>query len=325
VKVAQTEADSSNDCPLSSGPDSRRMPSNPSGPVSKSKNNGGKRASRQLSAGRPPTVSKPQASLSSQKTRQLINEHHQLNKQITKAELDGDRAAADELRKRIERLGGLKLYQLASLEGQSKERGGDSSVVLMQWLQPIIGSVKRSGTKLRLLEVGALSTKNACSNAGIFEIQRIDLHSQGEGILQQDFMERPIPNGDADQVDIISLSLVLNFVPSPVGRGDMLRRTCQFLDTCARAESEEQLRHTFPALFMVLPAPCITNSRYMSEERITCLMASLGYIMLHFKQTAKLVYYLWQLRDEPSPEDQDFAKKQVNPGPARNNFCVVLR
>ena len=72
-----------------------------------------------------------------------------------------------------------------------------------------------------MLEVGALSTSNACSRSGLFEIERIDLNSQAEGITQQDFMERPLPKDSSEQFEIISLSLVLNYVPDAIGkRGD---------------------------------------------------------------------------------------------------------
>lgn len=277
-----------------------------------------------IANGRPPLAAKPQASLSAEKTRQLIRTHHQLNKDLVKAEASGVEAEADELKKRIADLGGLKSYQLASTQGQANDRGGDSSSVLMEWLKPVIGSMQAQKPKLRMLEIGALSTKNACSTAGLFDMERIDLYSQADGIIQQDFMERPIPTYEKDQFDIISLSLVLNFVPSAEGRGEMLKHTCRFLDTRAPRTFSDELQAHYPALFLVLPAPCITNSRYMNEERLSCIMASLGYIMLHFKQTAKLVYYLWQLRDKPVPDEQAFPKKEVNPGAGRNNFSVVM-
>lgn len=116
-----------------------------------------------------------------------------------------------------------------------------------------------------MLEIGSLSTKNACSTSGLFEIERIDLFSEDDAILQQDFMERPLPKFEKDQFDIISLSLVLNFLPTAVDRGDMLKRTCQFLDTRAPRTMPEKLKENFPALFMVVPASCITKSRYMNE------------------------------------------------------------
>jgi 25S rRNA (adenine2142-N1)-methyltransferase len=185
--------------------------------------------------------------------------------------------------------------------------------------------------KLKLLEVGALSTSNACSKSGHFDVQRIDLNSQGDGILQQDFMERPLPKSAAEQFDIISLSLVLNYVPDAPGRGEMLKRTCQFLDTRHRIDRDAAVQAVFPALFLVLPAPCITNSRYMDEGRLGEIMGSLGYVLLQRKQTAKLVYYLWQLKSLPSEartktktKTRKFPKKEVNPGAGRNNFSVIV-
>jgi len=187
----------------------------------------------------------------------------------------------------------------------------------------------KAESKLKLLEVGALSTSNACSKSGHFDVQRIDLNSQGDGILQQDFMERPLPKSAAEQFDIISLSLVLNYVPDAPGRGEMLKRTCQFLDTRHRIDRDAAVQAVFPALFLVLPAPCITNSRYMDEGRLGEIMGSLGYVLLQRKQTAKLVYYLWQLKSLPSEgrmktKTRKFPKKEVNPGAGRNNFSVIV-
>jgi len=277
-----------------------------------------------ISVGRPPLAKKPQSALSAAATRNFIRTHHQLSKELAKAESQGKEAEASELRKLISDLGGLKSYQAASIIGQSNERGGDSSVVLMEWLEPLAAERSKLPAKLRLLEVGALSTKNACAKSGLFDIERIDLFSETKGIVQQDFMERPIPSHGRDRFDIISLSLVLNFVPDAIGRGEMLKHTCKFLDTHA-PRSFAELQDKVPALFLVLPAPCIWNSRFLSEERLTCLMASLGYVLLQLKLTTKLMYTLWLLRDEPVPEDQDFPKKQINPGGGKNNFSIILK
>lgn len=143
--------------------------------------------------------------------------------------------------------------------------------------------------------------------------------------MQQDFMQRPVPTKSSDQFDIISLSLVLNFVPDASGRGEMLRQTTRFLDSKAPAEMNKQMQGFYPALFLVLPAPCLMNSRYVNEERLTLMMASLGYVLLERKLTSKLVYYLWQCRDAPIPEEQGFGKREINPGGGRNNFSIVLR
>lgn len=279
--------------------------------------------SKSLSSGRPPTAAKTTASLSKRVTQTLIRSHHQLQKKLRKAEADGDASKVRSLEQEIRDLGGLQSYQQASIQGQSNERGGDSSRVLLDWLGHLKPSFESLPTKLRMLEVGALSTQNACSTSGLFDIERIDLHSQSKGILQQDFMERSLPLRNKDKFDIISLSLVLNFVPTPEGRGAMLKRTRHFLDLEATRSWPDVLKKSFPALFLVLPAACIVNSRYTTEERFTQLMNSLGYAVMKRRQTAKLIYYLWTLQDSPIDAHR-FPKTEVNPGRNRNNFSIVL-
>lgn len=280
---------------------------------------------RTLKSGRPPTARLKTTSLSKKHTSKTIRSYHQLNKALAAAEKAHDDDLADDLRSQIARLGGLDFYQKASIQGQAVDRGGDSSVVLMDWLGDLNLSTGGGGERrLRLLEVGALSIKNACSKCGVFDITRIDLNSQSEGILKQDFMERPLPISATEKFDMISLSLVLNFVPSPIGRGEMLRRTRAFLANQSAADNEvrgEDL--VFPCLFLVLPAACTTNSRFLNDELLCQIMASLGYALRQRKQTAKLVYYLWVLRDQ-GEERALFGKREVNPGLRRNNFCVVL-
>lgn len=188
----------------------------------------------------------------------------------------------------------------------------------MSWLKPHVPALKALAKPFRMLEVGALSTKNACSTSKLFKIERIDLHAQSPGITQQDFMQRPLPINEEEKFDMISLSLVLNFVPDTKGRGEMLRRTTQFL---RRSPTMKELAAT---LFLVLPAPCIENARYCTEERITLIMASLGYCLLQRKQTAKLVYYLWQWREAGVVTEQKFTKQMLRDKGGMNNFCIEL-
>ena len=165
-----------------------------------------KRAKRSLTAGRPPTLQKPK-SISRKATRTLINNIHTLEKRKQKAIEKGDKAEETAIEAEIAALGGIEQYQQASLQGQRTDRGGDSSRVLVEWLKPIQPFRKPGTQRLRMLEVGALSTSNACSKSEYFDIERIDLNSQGEGILQQDFMKRPLPKNHREKFDIISLSL----------------------------------------------------------------------------------------------------------------------
>lgn len=256
-------------------------------------------------------------------TRTLIRSHHRLHKALAEAVKNGDAKTAASIRQQIEDKGGLKSYQQASIQGQSGDRGGDTSKLLMEWLPKDLCKTASSEKKLRMLEIGALSVDNVCSKSGMFDVTRIDLNSQGPGIEQQDFMERPLPASDAQRFDILSLSLVLNYVPDAVGRGAMLRRTCQFLLPTPSQTLDEEQAQFFPSLFLVLPAPCVENSRYLDEPLLTEIMNSLGYVLVKRKLTAKLIYQLWRFTAVAS-ENKRFAKHEVKAGRTRNNFCIVL-
>ena len=275
-----------------------------------------------LSHGRPPAVRKPKASLSPKATRDLIQSHHRLHKALANATRQGDEQTASAIRQQIEEKGGLKSYQQASIQGQSSDRGGDTSRILLDWLPKDLPK----GRTIRMLEVGALSVNNACSKSDFFDVTRIDLNSQAAGIEQQDFMERPIPETNADKFDIISLSLVLNYVPEAPGRGEMLRRTCQFvraLPVLGFGESETAAEY-FPSLFLVLPAPCVINSRYLDETLLNQIMVTLGYVMVKKKLSTKLIYFLWRYQSKGSEKRHRFRKDEVAPGRTRNNFCIIL-
>jgi len=178
---------------------------------------------------------------------------------------------------------------------------------------------------LRILEVGALSIDNAISKYKSADVTRIDLNSQQKGIEKQDFMERPLPSindelGHGGRFDILSLSLVLNFVPSAIGRGEMLKRVGSFLDL--REEDKGNGDGKRPWLFLVLPVACVENSRYMDQARLGEIMESLGYKLVERKLTAKLIYDLWECHGITA--NKDFKKKEVRPGGSRNNFAIVL-
>ena len=69
-----------------------------------------------------------------------------------------------------------------------------------------------------LLEVGALKPDNYTSCQAWVDVTPIDLHSQHPSILEQDFLLLD-PEEYREKWDVISLSLVLNFVPDAKDRG----------------------------------------------------------------------------------------------------------
>lgn len=273
-----------------------------------------------LSHTRPPTARAKTASLSSKATQNLIRSHHRLLKSRAQALQAGDQALVDKVDAQIRENGGLESYQLASKLGQSSARGGDSSKVLVDWINPKLSLLKDTPFRLRVLEIGALSTKNACSMKQSLNVTRIDLNSQGPGILKQDFMERPLPRNDDDRFHLISLSLVLNYVPNAEGRGEMLKRCVTFLTNKLPSGCPISFA---PSLFLVLPLPCVNNSRYLTESRLQEILSSMGFILTQSKQTSKLIFQLWEHRQEYKP--RPFKKEILNDGKTRNNFAIVVR
>lgn len=262
--------------------------------------------------------------MSSKQSRTIIRKHHVLQKELQKAVAKGDAEAASSIQRSIEENGGLKVYQAASKQGQAKSRGGDSSKVLVDWLKElkVIASIQDAPkSPFRLLEVGALSTDNEISKfPSKIEVTRIDLNSQGPGIEQQDFMDRPLPVSTQEQFDIISLSLVLNYVPDPLGRGEMLKRVTQFLRKHSFAPEDKA--PVLPALFLVLPLPCVANSRYLDEATLLQIMVNLGFSLTKKKDTSKLCYYFFTLTGEANHVKSQ--KRLIRDKPGMNNFCIVI-
>lgn len=263
-------------------------------------------------------------------TRSLIRNHHTLQKQLSRALARNDAVTAASLQAQLAAAGGLEKYQEASIQGQSHERGGDSSRVLMQWLEELLPKDQRveraQGLRFRMLEVGALRTDNACSLSGLFDVTRIDLHSQHPDIDAQDFMQRPVPHTEElirEGFDVVSLSLVVNYVGDGAGRGEMLKRVSLFLRALP-AGSDVEKAIAMPSLFLVLPAPCVSNSRYLDEERLEGIMLSLGYKRVRRKMSAQLVYFLWRYDEVSKGKGQRFRKEEIRKGGSRNNFAIVL-
>jgi 25S rRNA (adenine2142-N1)-methyltransferase len=283
--------------------------------------------SKTLSHGRPPT-SRPQERMTSERSRTIIRTDHTLRKEHAAALKRGDAIAAQDLAHAIEKNGGIKMYQAASKQGQAKDRGGDSSKILVDWLQQskIIHTKAQSPTNhaaspLKCLEVGALSSKNEISKyPGVIHMTRVDLNSQGPGIEKQDFMQRPLPSSDDERFDVISLSLVLNYVPDAPGRGEMLKRITKFLRV--HSANVDDTTKLLPALFLVLPLPCVKNARYLDEALLLRIMKILGFAMQYRKKTAKLCYYLFNWNGAATSIKVD--KKKIADRPAMNNFCIVL-
>lgn len=102
-------------------------------------------------------------------------------------------------------------------------------------------------------------------------------------------------------------------------------------------------------LYIVLPLPCINNSRYLDHDRFTAMLQHLECHLLQHHFSKKLAFYLFQyqpfdssatrarLMSEINQEEEQplpsttrmaaFPKKQIDPDylrPAMNNFSIVI-
>ncbi|KAI9246743.1 putative methyltransferase-domain-containing protein [Phascolomyces articulosus] len=246
---------------------------------------------------------------SSQETARLIRRFHVLNKEFAKCKATNDVKKQQSILAEMEAMGGIDWYQKASQLGQSKRRGGDSSKWLMQTLKKHKLLEQRT-SMVKLLEVGAVAADNYERQKSWIQVKPIDLNPQDPRIQKQDFLEMPSPATKEDRFDIVSLSLVVNFVGDPKDRGRMLLHTRDFLNVDG-------------FLFLVLPLPCINNSRYMSPDHFMNMMESMGYSCIESHFSNKLAYYLFQFIKD-NVRCPPFKKQIMNDGATRNNFAIII-
>jgi 25S rRNA (adenine2142-N1)-methyltransferase len=81
-------------------------------------------------------------------------------------------------------------------------------------------------------------------------------------------------------------------------------------------------------LFLVLPLPCVVNSRYLSVSHLQELMAVVGFELVkeRWKNGGKVGYWLWAWREPRIGKVRKrFERKQVLvDGPKKNNFSITL-
>lgn len=221
--------------------------------------------------------------------------------------------ALGEIEREIEELGGLAGYQRMSSIGQGNDRGGGSEKVLMQWLIDM-GLRKREEAKgkMRLLEVGALKPDNYRTCMSWIDTTPMDLRSRHPSIIEQDFLLMD-EDENRSKWDIISLSLVVNFVPDPRDRGRMLCLAHSMLVTDG-------------LLFLALPLPCVENSRYMTFDKLQSLMNVLGYteVQRKWKKGGKMAYWLYRKSESGHKPLDEYRKKNVCRQGDRNNFVILL-
>ncbi|EPT05853.1 hypothetical protein FOMPIDRAFT_134295 [Fomitopsis schrenkii] len=249
----------------------------------------------------------------------LIKRKAQLEKAIRQGEASVDggdpRAALRDVEQEIEELGGLGAYQRMSSIGQGSDRGGGSERVLIDWLKELGAHGTAKEAKKRLLEVGALLPDNYASCSSWIENTPIDLRSRHPSIREQDFLLMD-EDANREKWDVISLSLVVNFVPEARDRGEML------------SSAYSMLRHE-GLLFLALPLPCIMNSRYLTPEHLDGLVQAIGFTIVktRWKIGGKMAYWLMRkaaATPSVSGNTSAYSKKTELRKGKRNNFAILL-
>ncbi|KAI3405755.2 BMT2 [Candida oxycetoniae] len=241
------------------------------------------------------------------------NEIYKIDSTLSRSDLVEILAKIDS---EIEQRGGIEKYQTASAQGQTSKRGGDSSKKLIEWLRTEKYAFK-IGNDVTALEIGCLSPRNAISTSGIFtSVIKIDLNSQDPLILQQDFMKRPLPKNKTEKFNLISCSLVLNFVPSHEERGKMLKRITKFL------KEPKDDNSIMSSLFLVLPLPCVSNSRYFDNTQLLKIMESIGFEQTFYHEAKKVAYWLFDWNGKL--KRARFSKRELHSRSNGNNFCITI-
>lgn len=254
----------------------------------------------------------------------LISRFHTVQKYLAAVEVDSTLSLrAKDTRRRalqaeLRALGGLPAYQRASIFGATTEENGafnsgvwvHNELLAMAALPPAHGA-----PRLRLLDVGALQD-HWSPHAHMVDATAIDLNPQHPSVIRADFFDfPPLPAaGSAPAFDAIVLSLVLNFVGDPRRRGVMLQRCAALLPLGG-------------ALFIVIPAACITNSRYMNHALFLRILQAAGFELSRHKITPKLALYALR-RAACSVTDDEKAnlgcRRLCRSGQQRNNFAVLI-
>lgn len=191
----------------------------------------------------------------------LIAAFHALEKKLAQTSDEAERA---KLIAEREKLGGLKAYQDASLVGVDKHKGGESGKWIVQTLHDVRGGKKED---IRLLDVGSLGG-TAYAKYPWIKAKSIDINPRGPDVEQVDFFHLPPPTSEEDRYDVVSLSMVINFVGDIQQRGRMLIHAHRYLKKGGH-------------LALILPLACVANSRYCTHERLAAILDSCGWKVVH--------------------------------------------
>ncbi|CCI10718.1 unnamed protein product [Albugo candida] len=250
----------------------------------------------------------PKKSKSRRKARQITTVFHRLNKDLKEAEesmapnVREKREEVERIKSKIREIGGHEAYQQASILSTKFHRTS-------KWVFQILTNHHRRPSSgevpLSVLEVGAINTQ--LLSCPWLDVRAIDLNSMHDRIEQRDFFTLD-PAGD---FHVVVSSMVLNCVPDAQSRGRML---------------ELYHKHLKPSgfLFVMIPLTCLHNSKYMTFEYFTSILAAIGFRVLETKQSPKIAFFCAEKIEDTLSAKPHLPVKALRHGRRRNEFAIAL-
>jgi 25S rRNA (adenine2142-N1)-methyltransferase len=271
---------------------------------------------------------------------ELIRDFHVVEKRLAQLHnnpkyASGNNAAAKaeeeaRLRDRLAGLGGIHAYQQASLGGLTL--GFNSAHWVLEQLvarkSELLTKTKtrkktmtETETKqgLALLDVGAIKNNYPvkelrCLAPVQVKPTSIDLNPQHEDVVKADFFDyaqQCLAQGR--QFDVVVLSLCINFEGDPAKRGEMIRLASKLLPDDGLC-------------FLLLPAPCLENSRYLDLDLLVKILTVVGLeIDGEHKMSDKLFFAVLRKRSGLTQPHETVKRTQCRGGKSRNNFCIIVK
>jgi len=195
----------------------------------------------------------------------------------------------------IEELGGREAYQAASALTTTRHRTTKWTFAMLtkMGMRP-----KKGEGKLKALEVGAINLD--FMSAKWLDVRAIDIESRHPKIVKSDFFDEVVVEGE---YDVIHSSMVLNCVPTPALRGEMLARTSKMLRVGG-------------VFFLYVPLTCV---RAMSHETLVRFLRYVGLRVVEHKSTPKIMCYCAQKVDRATAQT---TKDKIDKRVAREAFVA---
>lgn len=214
---------------------------------------------------------------SARKARRVTSAFHRLSRELEAAHQAGDRAKAETLRVALEER--RREYQDASIFATAQFR---TSRWVLRVLRAMDALPRRDEPRLEALEIGAINTQLTSSQ--YLHTRAVDLRSRHPAIEEVDFFRLCPP---ARSLDLVVCAMVLNCLPAPGLRGEMLRRVRTLLVDGG-------------LLFLALPRQCLTRSPFTDHAHFMSALRALGLGPVAQKQTPKVALFCCRRCARPS-------------------------